>query len=127
MPFILSKSICQRNEQLLGNFLGEVVCRPKKEGDLGIERLIDWNQAAMHQHLRAIVSKQSSLWVQWSYKHINKSNCFWVMKMRLDCSWIWTKLFNLRYAARPLVTSIIGDGSSISSWYDNWASFYSLF
>ena len=37
-------------------------------------------------------------------------------------SWIWKSLCNLRYIARPMLISEVGNGSAASFWHDNWTS-----
>lgn len=44
----------------------------------------------------------------------------WVINIRSDSSWSWRNILNLRDLARERIRSIIGNGESISLWYDDW-------
>ncbi|GJW11161.1 probable kinetochore protein NUF2 [Tanacetum coccineum] len=46
------------------NVAWEDVCRPKKEGDLGLRRLNEFNKALMILHVWKLISLKGSLWVQ---------------------------------------------------------------
>ncbi|GJT31865.1 hypothetical protein Tco_0922284 [Tanacetum coccineum] len=57
----LSKRIMRKGK---ANVAWEDVCRPKKEGDLGLRRLNEFNKALMILHVWKLISLKGSLWVQ---------------------------------------------------------------
>ena len=45
--------------------------RPKKEGELGITRLTDWNKAAGLKHLWHILTEnRGNIWVDWARTYL---------------------------------------------------------
>jgi len=96
------------------------LCCPKEEGGLGLKNTLEWNTSLILHHLWQVVIKAPSLWATWVNNTILKHDCFWVCKIPTDCSWIWRKILRLRYLAKPHINFIIGDGSTISLWFDPW-------
>ena len=97
------------------------LCLPKEEGGLGLPNLIEWNNAQIIHYLWLIVNKdETSLWSSWVLNTVLKRKHFWVLSIPFDCSWIWRQILLLRDKAKPFITYVVGDGRSISLWFDPW-------
>ncbi|GKB72331.1 hypothetical protein Tco_0933743, partial [Tanacetum coccineum] len=105
--FILSTCILLDIEQTMRGFLWcqgsmrkgkakvawDVVCLPKDEGGLGVQRLDLFNKALMAVHIWKLLTMKESLWV-----------------------------LQLRPCIREFIWHKIGDGARTSLWYDQWCS-----
>lgn len=69
-----------------------------------------------------LFSKRDSLWVAWNHSTRLHSTNFWNAEATNHHSWIWKALLALRPLAKRFLRSTIGDGKSISYWYDHWNS-----
>jgi len=96
------------------------VCLPKGEGGLGIKRIRDMNSALMSFHIWSVLSNRNSLWVEWIKKHRLRDRNLWSVQVPRDCSWGWKKILRLRPAIRDYVWSKLGNGNTVSVWYDKW-------
>lgn len=82
--------------------------------------MLEWNKARLLGHLLIIVTKSSTLWASWVNKTVLKGKHFWTAKLPTDCSWILKKILKLRPLALQFVSFRIGNGDSISLWFDPW-------
>ncbi|XP_071723445.1 uncharacterized protein [Rutidosis leptorrhynchoides] len=111
--FTLPVSVLEIIEQILRQFLWkgssltrggakvswDDVCQPKVEGGLGIRKLRDCNRATIN---------------------FLKRDNFWVAPKPTVCSWGWKKILQLRREFQPLFRWKVGNGVSISVWFDWW-------
>ncbi|KAL0386463.1 UNVERIFIED_CONTAM: hypothetical protein Slati_4601600, partial [Sesamum latifolium] len=68
------------------------VCKPKKEGGLGIHRVLHMNQALMLKHVWRILQEDPrSIWVAWVLKHRLRNQTIWTYNSA-SASWCWRKL-----------------------------------
>ncbi|KAL7197309.1 hypothetical protein ACSBR2_019905 [Camellia fascicularis] len=133
--FILPKKVIRSIESLfraffwsgceLKNYGAKVpwkrLCSPKSEGGLGFKSLLVWNQVAIAKHIWFLFSGgEQSMWCLWIKSYILKGRSFWRVRMPNDPSWVWRKILSLRPTIYPLIKHRVGDGSSISLWFDNW-------
>ncbi|WCJ37950.1 Retrovirus-related Pol polyprotein from type-1 retrotransposable element R2 [Euphorbia peplus] len=102
------------------------ICKPKKEGGLGILDLKSWNKAAIGKHIWDIISEKSSLWAKWIIANKLKKLSFWGITKPLEASWSWRKLVQLRECFRGKFSYSLGDGTSFRFWTDPWMSGSSL-
>lgn len=72
------------------------VCRPKKEGGLGLFDLIAWNKALLFKHLWNIQSKKDSLWVRWMHHYYGLQNGVWDFQSKPSFSVFFKKLLLIR-------------------------------
>ncbi|XP_074368946.1 uncharacterized protein LOC141708972 [Apium graveolens] len=82
--------------------------------------MLEWNKAQLIGHLLKVITNSSTLWVSWVNKIVLKRKHFWTTKLPTDCSWIWKKILKLRPLALQFVSFRIGNGESISLWFDPW-------
>ncbi|GJV28011.1 hypothetical protein Tco_1384459 [Tanacetum coccineum] len=134
--FILPMRILLDIEQLMRSFLWcqgsmrngkakvawNVVCLPKDEGGLGIRRLGFFNKALMSVHVWNLLTKKTSLWVQWVHLYKIKDRNFWDIPCRGNMTWGWRKILQLRPCIREFLWHKIGDGANTSIWFDRWCS-----
>ncbi|KAI3442836.1 F-box domain-containing protein [Psidium guajava] len=132
--FILPKSVLNGIERVLRQFLWKGpglgvggakvswahVCLPKNEEGLGIRRLLDYNRAAMLKHIWIIFSDKESLWCKWIHSTFLKNKNFWVATKPTVCSLAWKKILDLRPWFLPRSRWRIGDGATVSFWFDPW-------
>lgn len=133
--FILPKKIIKVIESLFRSFFWsgsdlkkhgakiawEKLCAPKNEGGLGFKSLEVWNRAVVAKHIWYLFSGGGqSMWCQWVKSYLLKGRSFWKVKIPSDPSWVWRKLLSLRPSIYPLIKQVVGDGSNIFLWYDNW-------
>ncbi|GKE20061.1 putative RNA-directed DNA polymerase, partial [Tanacetum coccineum] len=131
---IIPKGIIYDIHQLIRGFLwcnGELkrgkakiawedICRPTREGGLGIRNLEVFNYALMTTHIWNILSSKESLWVRWIHKYKLRGRTFWDIPVKNEMSWGWRKLLQLRDVMPPFFWVTLGNGMSTSIWYDKW-------
>lgn len=131
--FILPTRIILDIEQLMRGFLWcqgdmrrgkakvswEAICLPKHEGGLGIRSLKPFNVALIMPHVWSILTLKESLWVKWIHTHKLRDHNFWDCPFRGNMSWGWRKILQVRTIIRKFIWYKVGDGSSISPWFDN--------
>jgi hypothetical protein len=98
------------------------ICKPKREGGLGLLRLDLWNKAAMAKHVWAIATKQDSLWIKWVHSYHLKGSNFWQVKASQNDEWCWKKILQIRDEIRPCIKVKVGNGEDTSFWLNNWLS-----
>jgi hypothetical protein len=88
--FIIPKCVLKQIEAMCRNFLWDgkllysrpppvawdIICRPKKEGGLGVHDCFTWNIAAIGKQVWNIASKQDSMWLRW-INHLYIKNKHW--------------------------------------------------
>jgi len=100
----------------------ETVCRPKREGGLGLQSIKEANDVCCLKLIWRIVSQGDSLWVQWIRTYLLKRNTFWSFRSASQGSWMWKKLLKYRDTAKAFSKVDIRNGETASFWYDDWSS-----
>lgn len=132
--FILPISISKEIEKLIRNFIWSGVdlaqgkskvawrdvCRPKREGGLGIRPLHAWNKSLMAFHVWSVITNRQSLWVRWIHSYRIRGRSFWTVKIPWDAPASWKRILNLRGEFRRFFKMEVGDGSSVFFWHDSW-------
>jgi len=96
------------------------VCLQREEGGLGIRTLKENNIALMLKHIWKLFSDKESLWCNWIHStFLNRKN-FWIVPIPTYCSWAWKKLLRLRNVYQQHFRWRIGNGRSVSFWFDPW-------
>jgi hypothetical protein len=98
----------------------EKLCCPKSEGGLRLKRLEEWNRTAMLKHIWSLFAQSGSIWVAWVDSYWLKGRSLWNISIPKVSSWSWKKLFNLRKLLKKFISFKVGEGTSISLWFDLW-------
>lgn len=96
------------------------ICYPTCEGGLGIRNIRVGNEVASLKHIWNLISRQDTLWVHWTWKHLVKQRDFWLMKPPREASWCWRRILECRAKATTLLTHSIGNGEATLLWKDPW-------
>lgn len=96
------------------------ICTLKKPCGLGLKRLVDWNKVFALKLIWLLFTVGGSLWVYWVKKHLIKDRVFWYIDFQNLGSWLWKRLVKVRPLARPFLSAILGSGTSILFWHDDW-------
>ncbi|GAV92882.1 zf-RVT domain-containing protein [Cephalotus follicularis] len=126
--FFLPGSVIKECVRMLRTFLwgqskGKVkwadVCKPLKEGGLGVKDLRLWNKALLLKQVWNILKNQS-LWANWCHAHLMRHTNFWELPVRGPLSWSWRQMLRLRMLAKEHILYVCGNGERFSLWYDPW-------
>ncbi|KAG7583882.1 Reverse transcriptase zinc-binding domain [Arabidopsis suecica] len=99
------------------------VCKPKTEGGLGLRSLTEANDVCGLKLVWRIISKSTSLWVKWINTYLLRRKSFWTLKQSTSMgSWIWKKILKYREVAKSFTKVDVGNGNSVSFWFDNWSN-----
>lgn len=74
------------------HLLRGIMCRPKKEGGLGIKDCSKWNVAAIGKLVRDLASKVDTLWVRWVNHVYLKGTSWWEFSPPNDACWVFRKI-----------------------------------
>ncbi|GAV92479.1 hypothetical protein CFOL_v3_35858, partial [Cephalotus follicularis] len=102
------------------------VCKPKKEGGIGLRRSSDCNKAAVMKLIWDLLSEKPSLWVKWSKAEILRGNSFWQMERKQGLSVTWKAILRIRSCVSANLVYSVGPNSSWSLWFDPWLHSTSL-
>ncbi|XP_074278380.1 uncharacterized protein LOC141601971 [Silene latifolia] len=108
--FILPSGVIARIERICRNFLWDggvdqmrnplvswdKVCKPTKEGGLGLKDDNIWNKAAIGKLVWWITSKSDHLWVKWASTIYIKDENWKNYLPPADSSWYWRKVCQVR-------------------------------
>ncbi|KAG7544019.1 Ribonuclease H domain [Arabidopsis thaliana x Arabidopsis arenosa] len=101
------------------------VCRPKKDGGLGIRLARDMNKALLAKIGWRLLHDDSSLWVRVlrsKYKVREVQNFAWgAVKSNWSSTWKSVAV-GMREVVQPGLSWVIGDGQCIRFWSDRWLS-----
>ena len=125
--FLLPKAIVKEIDKLLKGFLwcqGDLskgkakvawksICKPKKEGGLGLKDLSEWNEVLLVKILWNIASNKESLWVKWINEIRLKDKNIWEVQCDSNSSSGWKNLLSFRDKAKEF---IIQDNNNVTSW-----------
>lgn len=115
--FLWNKDLGSKAPNLIG---WEKVCQPKKLGGLGLRKAKVNNQALQLKLLWKIIRMPDNLWVKLVKQKYSKQESQFSYQPKSNVSWQWRKLMSLRAPFRKGLRWMVGDGKSVSFWYDNW-------
>ncbi|XP_077214052.1 uncharacterized protein LOC143848883 [Tasmannia lanceolata] len=110
---------CKR-ERKWQNISWETICKPKREGGLGIRSLIDMNRAAQIKQLWHILNGKNIPWVRWFDLKYLRNRSIWSIKMPSNPSWAARSIINARSFILPNVCYIVNPLSKLNFWNDPW-------
>ncbi|XP_009119170.2 uncharacterized protein LOC103844146 [Brassica rapa] len=96
------------------------VCKPFKEGGLGIRSIADVSKVFSLKLIWRLLSESHSLWVDWMKKYILRNESFWDVRDTGLGSWVWRKLLKLRHLAKEFVHIEVHNGQTARFWTDLW-------
>lgn len=96
------------------------LCYPKEEGGLGLKRLKIWNRAATLRHIWHLLTKRTSIWVDWTNTNLLKDRSLWEIKIPSRPSWSWRKILQSRDWCRGDFQAQLGNGNRTFMWHDYW-------
>jgi len=98
------------------------ICKPKKEGGLGLQSLREANEVSSLKLIWRLLSCQDSLWVKWTRMNLLKKESFWSIGTHSTLgSWIWRRLLKHREVAKSFCKIEVNNGVNTSFWFDNWS------
>jgi hypothetical protein len=124
IPISVSKEV----ERIMANFLWKDrlktmswvdICKPKKEGGLGLRRIQDMCVASGIKLIWRLLNS-NSMWAYWMTTRYIKGSSFWESQGQLLDSGTWKWLVGLKSVASKCIIREIGNGISTSLWHDPW-------
>ncbi|XP_074300571.1 uncharacterized protein LOC141631848 [Silene latifolia] len=108
--FVLPKGIIQIVEATSRNFLWDggteyrraplvvwdMVCRPKKEGGLGLQDVEMWNKALVGRLVDWIYEGRDTVWVNWVECNHLKGRAWSDYEPSTNSSWVWRRIFRVK-------------------------------
>ncbi|XP_071739002.1 uncharacterized protein [Rutidosis leptorrhynchoides] len=94
----------------------KLICRPKKQGGLGLRPLNEWNDVLLMKQVWKILSKKESIWWQWINRVKLKGKDYWDINHESSDSWGWRKMLVLRDVMKP---HIFKDSNGDMWWITN--------
>lgn len=89
----------------------KMVCKPKREGGLGLRPLNEINDVCSLKLIWWLVSNQFSLWVNWIQTYLIRQSSFWAAKKDTQAgSWMWKKLLKCRDIVRVCCRMEVNNG-----------------
>lgn len=132
---LLPKSVCDKIEQLMRNFIWgatdqqrkwhtvswEAMCRPKDQGGLGLRRVHLFNKALLMRLAWNMMANPIALWVQViRHKYGCGSEGWPTVRKRGSCSNTWRGITHVWDATLKGTQWGIGNGFQINFWTDIW-------
>lgn len=132
--FSLPKSFYQKVDSMCSGFLWknstssaagarvswESICKPKKEGGLGIRRLDEFQKVFELKRVWNFFSESGSLWVAWLHSKVFGRQSFWLINDGQRFSPTVRSMIRTREAAAEFLRCSIGDGTTATFWHDYW-------
>lgn len=97
----------------------ETIYLPKLEGGLGLPRIKELNEACM-LYLGWFAATSDSTWARWFRYRYFRSSSIWNPSNPVAGSCIWKRIKALSFFLQRDSKCILGNGHSISLWYDKW-------
>ncbi|GAV68542.1 hypothetical protein CFOL_v3_12045 [Cephalotus follicularis] len=95
------------------------LCKPLKEGGLGIKDLKTRNKALLLKQVWNVLTDQS-FWARWCHAYLIKQSNFWSIPLHGLHSWSWRQILLLIPLAKENLVYRYGRGDKFSLWFDPW-------
>ncbi|XP_013639486.1 PREDICTED: uncharacterized protein LOC106344713 [Brassica oleracea var. oleracea] len=103
------------------------ICKPKKEGGLGLRKLEKFELIFRLKRLWNFFSNSGSLWVAWlSHNRFGDKN-FWLVRDSQRFSATIRGMLQLKNILPQFLRCAVGDGQRASFWYDYWTDLGPLY
>lgn len=96
------------------------ICRPKKEGGLGLRKLDEFELIFRLKRLWNFFSNSGSLWVAWLSHNRFVDKNFWLVRDSQRFSVTIRGMLQLKDLLPQFLRCAVGDGQRASFWYDFW-------
>lgn len=96
------------------------ICKPKKEGGLGLRKLEEFELIFRLKRLWNFFSNSGSLWVAWLCHNRFGDKNFWLVRDSQRFSATIRGMLQLKDILPQFLRCAVGDGQSASFWYDYW-------
>ncbi|KAG2290102.1 hypothetical protein Bca52824_049706 [Brassica carinata] len=96
------------------------ICKPKKEGGLGLRRLEEFQQVFNLKRVWNFFSGSGSLWVAWLHSNVFSRRCYWMTADSQRLSPTVRSMIRIKETVAEFLRCSIGDGRAASFWYDYW-------
>ncbi|XP_074290417.1 uncharacterized protein LOC141617141 [Silene latifolia] len=90
----------------------EQVCKPKKQGGMGLKDLHLWNVASIGKYAWWVTQKKDHLWVIWVHAVYIKQTDWMNYKPGVGSSWAWRKICQVKDMFKELYT----DGNGLAHY-----------
>ncbi|XP_021765952.1 uncharacterized protein LOC110730430 [Chenopodium quinoa] len=74
----------------------DIICRPTKQGGLGVHDCHIWNVVAMGKYVWDIANKNDSLWLRWVCHHYIKGRSWKRVGYPGQASWKWKQIWKIK-------------------------------
>ncbi|KAJ6835700.1 uncharacterized protein M6B38_330700 [Iris pallida] len=131
---LLLVATIRRVEQLCADFIwrGDMhaifwdqLCRPKKEGGVGLRPLLEIGKASALKLAWRFISGES-LWADWMHSRYMKQGSFWTCSTDNNHSVTFKTVLRHRGVLKSAIRRIMKDGSGTDLWRDPWIDRHSL-
>ena len=102
------------------------VCKPRRNGGLGLRKTAAVNQAFQCKLAWKILTNQDSMWVRIMRKKYLGHQDFFYAHHRQGDFVVWRNIIKCKELIRQGILWTVGDGKDISFWRDNWLENRSL-
>ncbi|XP_013589283.1 PREDICTED: uncharacterized protein LOC106297625 [Brassica oleracea var. oleracea] len=96
------------------------ICKPKKEGGLGLRRLEEFQQVFNLKRVWNFFSGSGSLWVAWLHSNVFSRRCYWTTADSQRLSPTVRSMIRIKETVAEFLRCSIRDGRAASFWYDYW-------
>ncbi|KAG2312978.1 hypothetical protein Bca52824_024535 [Brassica carinata] len=96
------------------------ICKPKREGGLGLRRLEEFEQVFNLKRVWIFFSEPGSLWVAWLHSNVFARSCYWSIVDSQRLSPTVRTMIRAKDIVAEFLRCSIGDGRAESFWYDYW-------
>ena len=96
------------------------ICRPKKLGGLGLRKTSAVNTAFVAKLSWKFLTQEKNYWVQQMRAKYCPPGEFFQYKKKQTDSWAWKCMLRARDFVKRGVRWKVGNGHTISFWFDNW-------
>ena len=132
--FVLPKSVYAKIDSLCVAFLWKNkptstrgarvawidICKPKKEGGLGIRLLGDFELVFRLKHVWNYFTNAGSLWVSWLKSNVFHRKPFWQMEDSPRLSKAVRSLIETKSMLVDFLKCKMGNGQDAMFWFDSW-------
>lgn len=103
------------------------ICKPKKEGGLGLRKLDEFEMVFRLKRLWLFFSASGSLWVPWLINNRFQGQSIWLVNDSQRFCRTVRSMLQLRQELHSFLRCSIGDGKTALFWYDYWTELGPLY